>query len=677
MRESERWVHPGSDMNSTVDLRAQLRDVVRPGDHLCAIFDDPDHHLVVVAAYLIDGITRGECVLYAGDPTLTEPLLEALTAGGVDVTSERARGALRFAPAAATPACGVDASNGSAIRGMLTELLAAASNAGLRGARFVCEPTGLCALPHLVAPLLEGETRLNEFLPAHPAAGLCVYNRQVWPAAVIHAALRTHPMAIIGDRLCETNPFYERPDLLRDGGSEEERTEWMLARLQAAQQLGLELRAARDTAEAAHAGSTFLADANAALTAALDYQETLNGLARIAVPRLADWCTVDVVEADGAIRRVAVAHADPAKSDLARVVRNYPADPHGRHPRTGVLRTGKSWFAPQLNPAEVAGIGNDPEHRRVLLQIGYTSAMIVALAARGQTLGAMTLAMAESGRQYTQDDLGLAEDLAQRAALVVDNARLYRAAQQARAEAEAANRAKDYLLSTISHELRTPLSSILGWVAVLRQGKLTPEDGTRALETIERSGRMQAKLIDDLLDVSRIVAGRLRLDLHPVSLADIIEHALDTIRPMADEKGVRITVTLGPVAGAVSGDAMRLEQVVWNLLSNAVRFTPTGGQVNVRLEPAGTEAQVIVQDSGKGIAPDFLPRVFEPFRQGGQAASRREGGLGLGLAIVRHLVEQHGGRVTAHSDGEGKGATFTITLPVLSSPPTAPAEGGE
>jgi signal transduction histidine kinase len=671
-------VRPGIEMQSTRDLTAQLRDLVRPGDHLCAIFDDPDHRLVIVAGYLIDGLTRGESVLYAGDPAFTEPLAETLTAGGVDVPGERARGALHFVPAAAASARRADESAGGALVRRFAEMLAASVQEGFSGARFVCEPTGIFASPGLVAPLIESETLLNEFFPSHPAAGLCVFDRCVWPAAVVLAALRTHPMAIIGDRICETNPFYERPDLLRDGASDEERANWMLARLQAAQQIGLELRAARDTAEAAHAGSAFLADANVALTAALDYQETLNGLARVAVPRLADWCTVDVVEPNGAIRRVAIAHADPAKTDLARIMWNYPADPHGRHPRTEVLRTGKSWFAPQLNPVEVAAVGNDAEHRRVLLQIGYTSAMIVALAARGQTLGAMTLAMAESGRQYTRDDLGLAEELAQRAALVVDNARLYRQAQQARAEAEAANRAKDYLLSTISHELRTPLSSILGWAGVLRRGKLAPDDTKRALETIERSGRVQAKLIDDLLDVSRIVAGRLRLDLHPVSLAVIIEHALDTVRPMADEKGIRIDTALAPVALVVSGDAVRLEQVVWNLLSNAVRFTPAGGRVDVRLERAGAQARIIVQDSGKGIAPDFLPRVFEPFRQAAHGASRREGGLGLGLAIVRHLVEQHGGRVTAYSDGEGKGATFTTTLPLLAgaTAKAQPAESG-
>jgi PAS domain S-box-containing protein len=237
--------------------------------------------------------------------------------------------------------------------------------------------------------------------------------------------------------------------------------------------------------------------------------------------------------------------------------------------------------------------------------------------------------------------------------------------QVARTDAEAASRAKDEFLATVSHELRTPLNAILGWGRLLRTSKLNEESFARGLETIERNARLQVQLIDDLLDVSRIISGKLRLTVMPVELSSIIESAVDSIRPAADAKGIRLQVLLDSNAGLISGDPDRLQQVVWNLLSNAVKFTRKEGRVQVRLQRTDSHVEITISDSGRGISPEFLPYVFDRFRQADSSISRMHGGLGLGLAIVRNLVELHGGSVQAESPGEGLGATFTVQLPII------------
>ncbi|HYP27575.1 MAG TPA: ATP-binding protein [Blastocatellia bacterium] len=237
--------------------------------------------------------------------------------------------------------------------------------------------------------------------------------------------------------------------------------------------------------------------------------------------------------------------------------------------------------------------------------------------------------------------------------------------QEARAQAEAANRSKDEFLATVSHELRTPLNAILGWITMLRGGKIAEDVIPRSLETIERNARSQARLIEDLLDVSSIITGKLRLDVLPVDLGSVIEAAVDVVRPAADAKGIRLQLLLDSNAGPVSGDPERLQQVVWNLLSNAVKFTPKGGRVQVRLERVNSHIEIIVSDTGPGIDSDFLPYVFDRFRQADSSYTRKHGGLGLGLAIVRHLVELHGGTVSAHNRGDGQGSTFVVRLPII------------
>ena len=252
--------------------------------------------------------------------------------------------------------------------------------------------------------------------------------------------------------------------------------------------------------------------------------------------------------------------------------------------------------------------------------------------------------------------------------------RLLTAERQAHEAADAASRAKDEFLATVSHELRNPLNAMLGWARLLSAGSLQPETAARGLKSIEQNAKAQAQLIEDLLDVSRIISGKFRLNVEPTDVVRVVEAAIESVRPAADAKGVTLQATLDPGAGPVSADAGRLQQVVWNLLSNAVKFTPGGGRVQARLARVNSDLEIEVRDTGQGIASEFLPHVFDRFRQADRSSTRSHGGLGLGLAVVRHIVELHGGNVTAASAGKDQGATFTVRLPLVASHITSRAE---
>ncbi len=254
-----------------------------------------------------------------------------------------------------------------------------------------------------------------------------------------------------------------------------------------------------------------------------------------------------------------------------------------------------------------------------------------------------------------------------------DLKRLLISEQLARAEAEMANRMKDDFLATVSHELRTPLNAIIGWTHMLRIGKLDSKATDRAIEIIDRNAKAQAQLVEDLLDVSRVISGKLQLNIAPVDAASIINAAIDSAQPAAASKEIQIEVTLDPAIRHISGDAGRLQQIVWNLLSNAIKFTPAKGRIDVSLKRKDSNVQITISDTGRGIDPAFVPFIFDRFRQAETGTTRNFGGLGLGLSIVRHLVELHGGTVEAHSEGESLGATFTITLPNPVLQPTGPS----
>ena len=258
----------------------------------------------------------------------------------------------------------------------------------------------------------------------------------------------------------------------------------------------------------------------------------------------------------------------------------------------------------------------------------------------------------------------LIQDITTRNLLERQRQELLAREQSLRAQAEAAGRVKDEFLATVSHELRTPLSAILGWATMLNRGKLEPELASRAIESIERNAKAQAQLIEDLLDVSRIIAGKVRLDIKPVTLTPIIDEALDAVRPAADAKSISLNVNIDPEADQLRADTGRLQQIIWNLVSNSIKFTATRGEVTVKVGRSASMVQISVSDTGEGINPEFLPYVFDRFQQADSSMTRKHGGLGLGLAITRHLVEMHGGTIDARSEGEGCGATFTVKLPI-------------
>jgi signal transduction histidine kinase len=255
-------------------------------------------------------------------------------------------------------------------------------------------------------------------------------------------------------------------------------------------------------------------------------------------------------------------------------------------------------------------------------------------------------------------------------------AALLESERAARREAEIANRAKDAFLATVSHELRTPLNAILGWTAIARRCSSPAELG-RALDTVERNARSQARIIEDVLDMSRISGGKLRLEITSVNVADVVEQAVEAVRPAADAKGVTLRIVVEKGTGAIGADSERLQQIVWNLLSNAVKFTPRGGHVELAAERRDADVILRVSDDGQGIPADFLPHLFEPFRQADDSTTRRQGGVGLGLAIVQHLVHAHGGQVRVSSEGEQRGASFTVELPAPALDTAAPLRDGE
>ncbi|MCY1081207.1 PAS domain-containing protein [Archangium lansingense] len=421
----------------------------------------------------------------------------------------------------------------------------------------------------------------------------------------------------------------------------------------------------------------YLSEASAALATSLDQEATLKQVARLAVPVLADWCMVDLVGEDGRVERVDVTHADPSLTELANRLRHFPPVHNPEHPSARAMRLDQTVYVAEVTREFEEHSAQGTEHLLAIRETRCRSMLSVPLVARGRTLGVLTFLTTEgSGRRYERGDVLLAEEVARRVALALDNARLFSLAQEERQRAEEANRLKDDFLATVSHELRTPLTAMIGWLKMLRTGRLSPDKHAKALETVDRNTQAQAQLIEDLLDVSRIISGKLRMETQPVHLADTVQAAMESVRPAADAKAIRLLAELEPDEHLVMGDAGRLQQVMWNLLSNAVKFSPGGSRVWVRLRRVESSVEVTVADEGPGVPADFLPHIFERFRQLEGGTTRRHGGLGLGLSIVRHLVELHGGTVQAASEGPGRGASFTIHLPLAQSrlaPPERPA----
>jgi signal transduction histidine kinase len=428
----------------------------------------------------------------------------------------------------------------------------------------------------------------------------------------------------------------------------------------------------RDAAEASRDRFAFLAEVSRCLAESLDYETTLATVAGMSLPYLGAWCIVDVCTGDEGIRRLAVLHPNPAKQALARTLHErYPphADDLLGAPR--VIRTGRPEVVLDASDAALRDAAHDAEHLRLLRELGVGAYLIVPMVARGQVVGAMTFVTVESGRRFGDLDLVLAEDLASRAAMAVDNARLRKEAIQARqdaaaaqAAAEAANRAKSEFLAVMSHELRTPLNAITGYADLIEMGihgPVTPEQRAD-LERIQRSQRHLTGLINGVLNYSRLEAGALYYEVQDVALDEVLATCEALIAPRVSARRLAMAFDGCDPALKVRADVDKLKQIVLNLLSNALKFTEPGGRITLACTSKLDTVAITVSDTGRGIAADQLERIFEPFVQVDARLVRTHEGVGLGLAISRDLARGMGGDLTAEST-PGVGSAFTLLLP--------------
>lgn len=406
--------------------------------------------------------------------------------------------------------------------------------------------------------------------------------------------------------------------------------------------------------------NSLLADAGRVLAESLDFRTTLNTVAQLVTPALADWCSVVLVSATGTLETLAVAHADPEKVKWAREAGvRYPNDPDSTRGVPAVIRTGKSEIYPEITDAMLVGAAKDEGHLELLRALQMRSAMIVPMQAHGRTLGAITLIGAESGRQFNERDLPIAEELARRSALAIENVELFEAAA-------AASRAKSEFMASMSHELRTPLNAIFGYTSLLVDeitGPVTPAQQEQLLR-IRSSATHLLGLIDEVLSFSRLEAGREQISIQDVRVSAVLEEALSLVKPMAAAKHLPIEIATdarGTDALSLQTDVLKMRQILVNLLNNAVKFTDQG-KVTLSASAEGADVAFRVSDTGIGIPSAHLERVFEPFWQVEQAASRRVGGTGLGLSVTRRLARLLGGDVTVESI-PGEGSTFTVRLP--------------
>jgi signal transduction histidine kinase len=427
------------------------------------------------------------------------------------------------------------------------------------------------------------------------------------------------------------------------------------------EELGERERQARLEAVAARDRLAFLAEVGERLTTTLDYELTLERAVHLAIPRLGDYCNVLLEDEHGQLQHVAWAHVDREREPVLRELALRLIESATRLSlATAVLKSGKTMVVSHEDLTSMAsGIETtNPELAAVWTKLGPYAYIAAPLFVRGRAVGVLSIGTTteRSRREFDEADIVMVEEFARRVSLAVENARLFR-------QADELNRLKDEFLATVSHELRTPLSAVLGWSRMLVNGQLDPRKSRQAVEAIERNALAQAKLVDDILDVARGIAGNVKLEMAPLDLAAVAHSGAEAIAPTAAGKTIELDVR-APHAVMVMGDQARLRQVVWNLLSNAVKFTPVGGRVTVNVRAEGGEAELMVRDTGIGIPAAFLPYVFDKFRQADASFTRQHGGLGLGLAIARHLIELHGGSIAARSGGEAAGATFVVRLPL-------------
>lgn len=433
---------------------------------------------------------------------------------------------------------------------------------------------------------------------------------------------------------------------------EKERARWLIARTRA--------RAARRF--------EFLANASSLLVSSLDVEASLRSVAGLTAAFLSSWCFVAVFDSDDSLRQVEVGRPETPGADVQAALRRHCLFSGGATERLDLLN-GPQKIDP-LTSEWLEGVADSPEHAALLRELCGSCAMVLPFRIRGRILGVLTVIAAEGARRYRSADLVLCEDLARSCALALENGRLYREVVAERDKAERASRAKGEFVAILGHELRNPLTPVVGWARILKDHPTILQDPvlSEAVQSIERNAAMLTRLVGDCADLTKIAEGKIPVDRIPVDLNCIVATSVEAIRPTAIERGIELAEELASGAASVLGDAVRLKQVVMNLLINAVKYTEYGGHVSVRSVLVEEGAEIEVQDTGIGIDPRFLEQIFEPFRQGTSAWLTSQSGLGLGLAIARRIVEIHGGRIWAESAGLGKGSTFRVRFPAIETP---------
>lgn len=428
----------------------------------------------------------------------------------------------------------------------------------------------------------------------------------------------------------------------------------------------VEESAAREVAERATERMGILSEVSQILSSSLDFQTTIPQLVRAMTPKFADWSSVHLLNEKDEFYLFAIANADNARVEQAwELTRKHPYSKQGSSGPVQVFKTGRTFWLEEIRDEDLKARANNSEHLAILRSLGIKSYICVPLKTQGRVTGTIAFATSESVRTFDREDVKLAEEIAARAATALENSRLYR-------ESQKINNVKDEFLATLSHELRTPLNVILGHAEILRSELSRNGDPNiqKSIDAILRNSQLQTRMISDLLDVSAIITGKMQFEPTVISPVEFVRSAVEGARKLAEAKSIEVDLKIRDrEIAAIWADPMRLNQILWNLLSNAIKFTPEQGLIQVRLYACEGMCCIVLQDSGIGMKPEFIPRAFDRFRQEDSASSRKFGGLGLGLAIVKHLVDLHHGTITAESEGSGMGSRFTVRLPVVSEVP--------
>jgi len=578
-------------------LMQQLAAHVNHGDHLCVVCENAQDRLNAAAQYIADGLARNELVVYAADTGTTTELRRLLVERGVDVAGALARGALRL-PTAHEAYLRDGRFDPDAIYAEFEATIAGAAAAGFTGCRFAGEPVWAIERAELRPGLIEFEHRLNGLFRGSRAAGLCVYQKEAWPAEVVRDVLRTHPAAVVGDQVCKRNLYYGRADLLGDAGSAEFQVAWMLEQLRELQTQEARLQLAL---EAGRLGSWEL-DVETDTSVRSLRHDQIFGYER----PIADWGYERFMQ-----------HVLPEdREGVDRAFRDALQRRGTWHFQCRIRRHGDD----AIRWIEAYG---RPEH--------------------------------DSADGPPRRLLGIVADITERKEM-----------EEALREAD---RRKDEFLATLAHELRNPLAPIVNAVEFMRLKAGSDEQLQRMHDVIDRQVHHLGRLVDDLMDLSRISTGRIVLRRQPVALRTVLASAYEASMPLIDAARQQLTLDVPDAAILLDGDPTRLSQVFCNILNNASKYTPVGGGITLTAHSEGGEAVVRVADTGAGIAPELLPHIFRMFVQGHRSGERAQGGLGIGLPLAKQLVELHGGTITARSDGPGRGSEFTVRLPLLPGEP--------